>query len=71
MPTLKILLIMVPAPFVGYLVVDSFRSIFSEDRTLVRGLIREQPVTMLAATTALGSVIVWAASIVVSRLLGL
>jgi hypothetical protein len=71
MPTLRVLLILIPAPFVGYLVVDSFRSIFSEDPTLVRGLIREQPVTMLAAMTALGSVIVWAASIAIARLLGL
>jgi hypothetical protein len=56
----KILWILVPAPIVGYLVIDSVRKIFSEDERLLRRVFEAQPVTMLAGATALGSVIVWA-----------
>ena len=51
--------ILVPAPFVGYLVIEHFCRLFSEDRTLARTLIWSQPVTMIAAATALGAVVVW------------
>lgn len=50
---------MVPAPFVGYLLVNSVRKIFSDDDELLRKLFEFQPVTMIAGTTALGSIIVW------------
>lgn len=56
---MKILWIMVPAPFVGYLLVNSVRKIFSDDDELLRKLFEFQPVTMIAGTTALGSIIVW------------
>lgn len=56
---MKILWIMVPAPFVGYLLVNSVRKIFSDDDKLLRKLFEFQPVTMIAGTTALGSIIVW------------
>jgi len=62
-----VLWILIPAPFVGYLIIDSVRKIFSDDDTLLRGIFREQPVTMLAAATALGSVVVWSVSEVVMR----
>lgn len=64
---MSFLWILVPAPFVGYLLIDSVRKIFSEDDTLLRQIFREQPVTMLAASTALGSVAVWAVTTVVMR----
>jgi hypothetical protein len=65
----NVLWILIPSPFVGYLVVDSVRRIFSDDDRLIRKLFAAQPVTALAALTALGSVVVWAVSEVVLRLL--
>ncbi|MEM7415715.1 MAG: hypothetical protein AAF389_09490 [Gemmatimonadota bacterium] len=62
-----ILWIMIPAPFVGYLIADSVRKVFSEDKTLLRRVFADQPVTMLAALTALGSVAVWSVSQIVMR----
>ena len=62
MSVVSSLWILVPAPFVGYLVIDHFRRLFSDDRTLVRTLFRSQPVTMIAAATALGAVVVWSLS---------
>ena len=56
---MEIVWILLPSPFVGYLVADSVRKIFSEDDRLVRRLIADQPVTALAALTAIGSIIVW------------
>lgn len=40
---------------------DSVRKIFSDDDKLVRGLFVDQPATMIAAATTVGSVLVWAA----------
>lgn len=51
--------ILLPSPFVGYLIADSVRKIFSEDDRLLWRIFKGQPVTMLAASTALGSVFVW------------
>lgn len=62
--------ILLPGPIVGYLVADSVRRIFSDDDRLLRKVFAAQPVTMLAAFTALGSVVVWAVSEAVMRLLG-
>ena len=59
--------ILVPSPFVGYLIADSVRKIFSEDDRLLWRVFKGQPVTMLAASTALGSVFVWAIWQVVQR----
>lgn len=51
-----------PAGFVaGVLVFDSVRKIFSDDDKLVRKLLTDQPVTMGAAATIVGSVLVWGA----------
>ncbi len=61
--------ILLPSPFVGYLVADSVRKIFSEDDRLLQKLFREQPATMLAVATALGSVVVWSVSEIVLRLI--
>jgi hypothetical protein len=40
---------------------DSVRKIFSDDDKLVRRLFQDQPATMIAAATTVGSVLVWAA----------
>ena len=56
---MDIVWILLPSPFVGYLVADSFRKIFSEDDRLLRKLLAEQPATMLAGFTAIGSIVVW------------
>lgn len=66
-PAVKILLILIPAPIVGYFIIDSVRKIFSEDEKLLRGIFEDQPVTMFAASTALGSVFVWAVVMAVGR----
>ena len=60
MDGVSILLIMIPGIVVGYLVMDSVRKIFSENDRLLRELFEAQPVTMIAAATTVGSVIVWA-----------
>ncbi|MDE3002259.1 MAG: hypothetical protein OXU39_03655 [Gemmatimonadota bacterium] len=65
---MSILWILVPAPFVGYFVIDHFRRLFSDDRTLVRTIFESQPVTMIAAATALGAVVVWSLSEIAARL---
>lgn len=67
---MSILWILVPAPFVGYFVVDHFRKLVSGDPEFTRNLFKSQPVTMVAAATALGSVVVWAVSEVALRLFG-
>jgi hypothetical protein len=59
-PSLRILLILVPGFLAGILVMDSVRKVFSDDAGLVRKLFEEQPVTMIAAATTIGSVVVWA-----------
>ena len=66
--TVSILWILVPAPFVGYFVIDHFRKLFSDDPKLVRTIFESQPVTMIAAATALGAVVVWSVSEVAMRL---
>ena len=64
---MEILWVLVPGPFVGYLVLDSVRKIFSEDDELLKRVFKAQPVTMFALATALGSVVVWAFAEVVLR----
>ena len=49
-----------PGLVIGVLVMNSVRKIFSEDDRLVRKLFEDQPVTMFAVATTVGSVIVWA-----------
>lgn len=67
---MTILWILLPGPFVGYLIADHVRSIFSEDDQLLRRVFREQPVTMFAGVTALGSVAVWVLWEAALRVLG-
>ena len=57
---MSILWILIPGLIVGVLLMDSVRRIFSDDDHFVRGLFESQPVTMIAAATIVGSVIVWA-----------
>ncbi len=66
---MSVLWIMLPAPFVGYLIADSVRKIFSDDKTILRRRFAEQPVSMLAGATALGTAAVWALSQTVFNLL--
>ncbi|MCH1570459.1 MAG: hypothetical protein L7S64_03880 [Longimicrobiales bacterium] len=67
---MSILWILVPAPIVGYFVIDHFRKLVSDDAKFTRELFKAQPVTMIAAATALGSVVVWGVSEVAWRFLG-
>ena len=60
--------ILIPAPFMGYFVIDHFRKLFSDDPRFVRDVFKSQPVTMAAAATALGAVLVWVLSEVGQRL---
>lgn len=66
---MEVLWVLIPGPFVGYLVIDSVRKIFSDDDRLVWRVFSEQPVTMLAASTALGSVVVWSLWVALTRVL--
>lgn len=61
-----VLWIVIPGFIVGWLVLDSVRKIFSEDDKLLRTFFEDQPVTMIAVATTVGSVLVWA----VLRVLG-
>ena len=56
---MRTLWIVVPGLIVGVLVLDSVRRIFSEDDRLLWTLFRDQPVTMIAVATTVGSVLVW------------
>ena len=58
--TLRIVSIILPGFVVGVLIMNSVRKIFSDDGTVVRRLFEDQPVTMFAAATTIGSVVVWA-----------
>ena len=57
---MTILWILIPGLIVGVLLMDGVRRIFSDDDRFVRELFESQPVTMIAAATIVGSVIVWA-----------
>lgn len=65
---MEILWVLVPGPFVGYLVMDSVRKIFSEDDRLLLRVFKAQPVTMFAVSTALGAIVVWAVAEAVLRI---
>ena len=58
---MRILWILLPGFVVGVLVADSFRRVFSEDDKLVWRLLKDQPATMAAAATIVGSILVWGA----------
>lgn len=66
---MDVLWVLIPGPFVGYLVMDSVRKIFSDDPDVLKRVFKAQPVTMIAATTALGSVVVWAVAEALLRVL--
>lgn len=65
---MEILWVLLPGPFVGYLVMDSVRKIFSEDDRALLRVFKAQPVTMLAVSTALGAVVVWVVAEAVLRI---
>ncbi len=57
---MSILWILLPAPLVGYLVVDWGRRAFSDDPRLIRRLVAEQPITMGTGLMIIGSAATWA-----------
>lgn len=57
---MRILFVLVPGFFVGWFVVDWLRQPFSEDDELLKRWLKEQPVTVVAACTSLGSIVIWA-----------
>ncbi|MGD8322501.1 MAG: hypothetical protein PVJ02_18765 [Gemmatimonadota bacterium] len=64
---MRILLLLVPGFFVGLFVVDWLRRPFSEDDELVKRWLKEQPVTVVAVCTALGSAVLGAVLLVLSN----
>ena len=56
---MSILWILVPAPFVGYLVAEWCRTAFSDDRRIIRRLVAEQPITMITGLTIVGAAVSW------------
>ncbi len=56
---MRILWLIVPGFFVGWLVIDWMRQLFSEDKTLLRRWMADQPVTTTAACISVGSIVVW------------
>ncbi len=65
---MSILWILLPAPLVGYLVVDWGRRAFSDDPRLIRKLVAEQPVTMGTGLMIVGSAATWAIFMVLQGL---
>lgn len=56
---MRILLLIVPGFFVGWFVLDWMRQPFSGDDQLLKRWFAEQPVTVIAACTAVGSMVLW------------
>lgn len=55
---MRILLLLIPGFFVGWFVVDWMRQPFSQDDKLLRRWFDEQPVTVIAACTTVGTVVI-------------
>lgn len=62
---MRILLLIVPGFFVGWFVLDWMRQPFSQDDQLLKKWFAESPVTVVAACTIVGSMVVWAVLTVV------
>ena len=58
---MEVLWMMVPGLLVGVMLFDSVRKIFTDDATVTRRLLAEQPVTMTAAATIVGTILVYGA----------
>ncbi len=56
---MQILVIVLPGFVVGLLVADSLRRIFSDDDKLIWKVLKDQPATMGASATTVGTLIVW------------
>jgi hypothetical protein len=56
---MRILWLIVPGFFVGWFVVDWMRRPFSDDDKMLRKWLSEQPVTVVAACTIVGSIVMW------------
>ena len=56
---MRILWLLIPGFFVGAAVMDGVRRIFSENSAIVPDLFRNQPATMIAAATTIGSIVLW------------
>lgn len=64
---MRILLLMIPGFFVGWFVIDWMRQPFSDDPKLLRRWLREQPVTVIAACTIVGSAVLWGVLTILTR----
>lgn len=56
---MRILFLLVPGFFVGWFVVDWMRQPFSQDDQLLKRWFEQSPVTVIAACTSVGSIVVW------------
>lgn len=56
---MRILFLIVPGFFVGWFVIDWMRQPFSRDERFLRRWFEESPVTVVAACTMVGSIVVW------------
>lgn len=56
---MRIALLLVVGFFVGWLVLDWMRQPFSDRKGLMKEWFEEQPVTVIAACTIVGSIVVW------------
>ncbi|HSW29610.1 MAG TPA: hypothetical protein VLH75_09040 [Longimicrobiales bacterium] len=56
---MRIALLLVVGFAVGWLVLDWMRQPFSDRKGLMRGWFEEQPVTVIAACTIVGAIVVW------------
>lgn len=56
---MRILFLLIPGFFVGWFVIDWMRQPFSEDAQLLKRWFEISPVTVIAACTSVGSIVVW------------
>lgn len=56
---MRILLLIVPGFFVGWFVLDWMRRPFSQDDKLLKRWFGESPVTVVAACTIVGTMVLW------------
>ena len=66
---MSILWILVPAPFVGYLMAEWCRTAFSDDPRIIRRLVADQPITMITGLTIIGAAVSWVIFEVLRRFL--
>jgi hypothetical protein len=55
----QILLLLIPAFFVGWVLLDWLRRPFTQDPKFMRRIFGEQPATVIAACMIVGSGVIW------------